>query len=146
MPDGWTIRSSGESCQTCNIGLDDLVEHENVDGFCQVVVHPGFDGFVPCLIEGVGREADDAGGTGVFRALKVSDPTRDLESIEAGHLDIHEHEIERVPAKFRESVRSVGCDGCVTGSLLQEDFQQLAVRFVVFSNQDIEFPAWLLGV
>ena len=75
--------------------LDGGGEFSEVNGFGEILIHPGIEAKLPVLFHGVGGKSDDwnaeASGT-----LEGANGARRVITVQAGHLDVHYDQVEPV--------------------------------------------------
>ena len=84
-----------------------LVQVAEGDGFGEVTVHAGFEAALAVAFHGVGRQRDDRQAA-AGAVLSGADAGGRLEAVHAGHLQVHQHGVERLAAENGHGFCAVG--------------------------------------
>jgi hypothetical protein len=104
------------------------------DGLPQTILHAGVSAEFAILDRIVGREGNDPGPSAGRSA--PGHPTRCLQSVHLGHMDVHEHDVVIVPADGREDFETIPGDIDIKPEPLQQDLIREPDRLVVLGKQD----------
>lgn len=111
------------------------------DGFGEVVVHAGLEAAFAVAFHGEGGEGDDGGAGAAGGLFALAEPAGDLETVELGHHDVHEDDVEAAGLEEVEGFEAVLGDGDEVSLAFEEEADDLAVDVVVLDEEDGE-GAW----
>ena len=106
------------------------------DRLADVVVHAGGEAQLTVAGHGVRRHGGDP-RTGRCRPAGT-DPTRRLEPVELGHLDVHEHQVVGLRLERRDRLQPVAGHVRAVAQLLEQAERELLVHRVVLGDQDAQ--------
>src|SRR5579862_3923439 len=90
--------------------LHHAAEFHRVHGLGNIVVHPGGEAAFPVAVHGMRRHGDN-GSIGSAAALLAPDSLGGLEPAHAGHLHVHQNQIEILVRQGVQSLDSIRGDG-----------------------------------
>ena len=123
MADGWR-------------DFEHRLQLRRTDRLADVVVHAGGEAQLAVTGHRVGRHGGDP-RTGRRRPAGT-DPTRRLEPVELGHLDVHQHQVVRARLERRDRLQPVAGHVRAIAQLLEQAERELLVHRVVLGKQDAQ--------
>ena len=105
------------------------------DGFGEVVVHAGVEAAFAVAVHGVGGHGDDGE---LFPAVVGADGAGGFDTVEFGHLDVHEDEVVVAGGEGFEGLFAVGGDVDDVAAFAEDGGDDLLVDEVVFGEEDAE--------
>ena len=113
------------------------VEMSLIEGFFQIPVGTGSQRFDRALGASVAGD-DDAGQV---RCDLVNLPHQ-FESVDSGHLDVHENEIDRLARDEFDRRRGVACGGNIVATADENALECAPIEFLVVNDKDVGFAQW----
>ena len=112
-------------------------ELRGADGLGQVIVHAGLEAALAVLLHRVCGQRDDrqVSSRGLLAASQGFDH---LESVQFGHLDVEEHQVEGAVVQGFEGLAPIARDDDVVTSAAQEVVDELLVEVIVLGQQDAQ--------
>lgn len=110
------------------------LEEVRAKRFAKEVVHASAKRVQAVLVEGAGCEGDDP--RAILVGGKGADAAGGLVSVHAGHLDIHEDDVELAALKRADGLGSVGDDVGLVAEAAEGELGDALVHGVVLGEQD----------
>ena len=104
------------------------------DRFGHVLVHPGGEAGLAVLTHRIRRHRDDARAG--LRRPALADPPRGIETVQLGHLHVHEHDVVGLPVERRQHLEAVRRHVRAVAELLEELECDLLVHGAVLGQED----------
>ena len=111
-----------------------LRELVGTDGLGDVVVHSGREARFAILGQRVRRHGDDAGP--LLRRPALADPARGVETVELGHLHVHQHHVVRPAFERLQSLETIPRHVGAIAELVEQPERHLLVHGVVLGQED----------
>ncbi len=135
---GFAVQAFGLGLVVLHDAVNDGSQFEEVHGLDHVVVHAGFQALLPDFVVGVGGHGHD-GDVGLFHAsLAGADDARGLDAVHAGHLDVHEGQVEDEACEQFQGFGGRLGRGDVVAQLVQVEFGHFAVDAAVVHQEDAQ--------
>ena len=94
----------------------------------------------------MGRHRNDGDATGRLMIFFIrADRIGRLESIHAGHLDVHQDDVEFALMEEINGLAAIAGSSDIVASLGEHAFDDLTIGWRVFGEQHIEDPLWRFG-
>ena len=104
------------------------------DRLGDVVIHPGGEAGLAVLGHRVRRHRDDARAS--LRRPALADPARSIETVQLGHLHVHEHDVVGLPLERLQCLEAVRRHVGAVAELVEEPECDLLVHGVVLGQED----------